>query len=485
MWLSNYHGIIPELYLGTIIVFLLVFGVFYTKIGGKYNKFYKYNYLTILTLIWTFLIIFVSMPENTLLIGEVNRIEINSLNEGIKGILVLSTLGVLWITWNSYTQYKINKYEYTLLILLSLLGIFVLVSAKDLLLIYLGVELISLSLYVMASIRRSRAKATEAGLKYFILGALSSGVLLFGLAVIYNTLGTTNMLEIKNIGEMSTEVKIGGMMVIVSMLFKVAAAPLHMWAPDVYEGAPSVVTAYFAIVPKIGILYVLYELIFGVFWEIYDPMIRMLIMTTAILSIAIGTFGAINQNRIIRLLAYSAIVHIGYILLGFSTGTINGILASFVYIIIYIIMSINIFGLILSIYRGDEEKYIEDIRGLGKQRPVLAITLSLTLLSIAGIPPLAGFLSKFYVMLSLIEQGQIILAGVAITLSVIGSYYYLKIIKGMYFEESSLITAAGGTKIRKWQGILIGITTYMILTLLINPEPVVLLVIDIIVNSVV
>ena len=485
MWLTNYELLIPELYLSISIVFLLVFGVFFTKIGGKYNKFYKYNYLTILILIWTLILIITIMPNTTYYIGEINRIEINTLNTGIKGILTISTIGVLWITWNSYTQYKINKYEYTLLILLSLLGIFVLISAKDLILIYLGIELISLSLYVLASIKRSRAKSTEAGLKYFILGALSSGVLLFGLAILYNTLGTTNMLEIQELGEISREVKIGGIMVVIAILFKLAAAPLHMWAPDVYEGAPSVVTAYFAIVPKIGILYLLYELVLGTFISIYEPVLQTLIMITAILSIAVGTFGAINQNRMVRLLAYSAIAHIGYILLGFTTGTINGIIASFVYIIIYIIMSINIFGLVLSIYKGSEDKYIEDIRGLGKQKPVLAITLGMTLLSIAGIPPLAGFLSKFYIMLALIEVKGIILAIMAVVLSTIGSYYYLKIIKSMYFEESSLITAAGGSTIKKWQGVIIGITTYLIWTLLINPEPVVLWTIDIVINSII
>ena len=370
---------------------------------------------------------------------------------------------------------KNSDFEFPILIFISLLGFFLLVSSNNLLVMYLSIETISLSLYVLAAIKKNNALSTEAGLKYFILGALSSGLLLFGCSLVYYSSGLIDFDSLSNV-QVDNAFLIGSIFILISLLFKIAAAPFHMWAPDVYEGAPTIVTFYFATVPKIGILYLIYVLLFGPFYMISQ--LQTLLIISGLLSITIGTFGAIYQNRIIRLVAFSAIAHIGFIILGFSTGTFIAVYSSFIYILVYIIMSFNTFTFILAVF--PDKKYFADLLSYYKLNPVLAITFAFSLLSIAGIPPLAGFFSKFYILYSLIENNLYVVSAIAIILSVIASYYYIRIIQWMYFNRSSLFNFyyTSTPQLGKVQSIVLGSTTYFILTFLFFPKPLLLLTFD-------
>lgn len=459
MLLNNYHLLYPEIYITTIIVFLLTFGLFYKN---------KFRNLGIYSLIWLF-ILFYNLPNY----GEISEILVlNSFNNYIKLIIVFTTIIYLYIL-NKY-----QNYEVIILLLISLLGLFLLVSSQNLLVFYLAIETISLSFYILAAINKNNPLSTEAGLKYFILGALSSGLLLFGCSLIYFSTGFIDFNSIGNLG-ISNSFLIGTIFIIVALLFKIAAAPFHMWIPDVYEGSPLYITFFFATIPKIGVLYVLYNLVFNVFKNVFDPNIQYILIFTSMLSIIIGTFGAIFQKKIIRLIAFSAIAHIGFILLGFSTGTFISIYSSFIYIIIYIIMTFFTFSFVSSF----NNKYFADLLYLSKINPVLAISFALTLLSIAGIPPLVGFFSKFYILYSLIENNLYIIAIFAIILSVIASYYYIRIIQFMFFNNTSLLDnyfylASLKGKITTPNSIILGITTYLIITILLYPKPLLILTFD-------
>lgn len=484
MLLNNYHLLLPEIYLTITINFLLFFGLFFLKWnsnklenkGGAYNLLNKFIFLGILTLIWTFILLFNNHS------GYISDIFIfNNFNNYIKEIITISTIFIVLISQKFLSIYKIKDFEYLILIFLSLLGFFLLVSSNNLLIMYLAIETISLSLYVLAAIRRNNTFSTEAGLKYFILGALSSGLLLFGCALVYYSTGIINFTDLANISEIKdNSLLIGSIFIIISLLFKLAAAPFHMWAPDVYEGSPTIVTFYFAIIPKISILYILYILLYGPFYSIFIPNIQNLLLLVGILSIIIGTFGAIYQNRIIRLIAFSGIAHIGFIILGFSTGTFISVYSSFIYIIVYIIMSFNTFSFILSIFPN--KKYFIDLLSYYKFNPLLTISFAFTLLSIAGIPPLAGFFTKFYILFNLIENNFYFISIIAIILSVVASYYYIRIIQFMFFNKSSLFnfyyTVSSLPKLGLIQSIVLGSTTYFILTFLLYPKPILLLTFD-------
>jgi len=455
----NYHLLLPEIFLTTVIVFLLTFGLFYKN---------KFHYLAVITLIWVFILLF-NIPS----FSSISDIFLlNSFNNFIKLIIVVSSIIYLFLL-NKY-----QNFEFIVLILISLLGLFLLVSANNLLVFYLAIETISLSFYILAAINKNNSFSTEAGLKYFILGALSSGLLLFGCALIYFSTGFIDFSSLSHLA-ISNSFLIGSIFIIVALLFKIAAAPFHMWIPDVYEGSPLYVTFFFATIPKIGILYIFYYFIFHVFYNIFDPNIQSLLIFSSLLSITIGTFGAIYQNKIIRLIAFSAVAHIGFILLGFSTGSFISIYSSFIYIIIYIIMSFFTFSFILSL----NNKYFADLLSLSKINPVLAISFAFSLLSIAGIPPLAGFFSKFYILYSLVENNLYIVALFAIILSVVASYYYIRIIQWMFFNSSTLfntyfsLSSLPG-KITTAHSIILGSTTYFILTFLFYPKPLLLLTFD-------
>ena len=493
MYLNNIFYLMPEIFLSLSIVSLLAYGVVYSKIDGHVSQLKNITYLSILTLIITGILNLCLYKNSDVYVSISNGIfGINNSIILIKTIILISGIVILLLSLRVYEirKEKINDYEFSQLILLAILGMLLLVLSKDLIIMYLSIETLSLSLYVLASIRRTGQYSTEAGLKYFVLGALSSGLLLFGCALIYIVTGLTSFDSLSNYVWLTESneigVQLGAGFILMAVLFKLAAAPFHNWSPDVYEGSPTIVTAFFAIVPKIAILTLLINLVYGPFLSIFENGIQHLILFSGVLSIAIGSIAAINQTKIKRLLAFSAIAHIGWILLGIGIGTLISIQASLIYIILYIVMSINTFTFVLSLYKNYGNNYIVELSGLSRKNSILAITFSLSLLSIAGIPPLAGFFSKYNILLTLIDENYIIISVLSIVLSVIGSFYYIRIIQWMYFNNSKdyVLKDAGDIIINEKTGIdlirslILGATFFIILTALIYPTPLLVLTFD-------
>jgi NADH-quinone oxidoreductase subunit N len=322
------------------------------------------------------------------------------------------------------------------LVLLASAGMMILISAADLIMLYLGLELMSLALYVVAASNREDPKSNEAGLKYFILGALSSGMLLYGASLIYGFTGTVSFTGIAaSVKDGSIGLVFGLVFLLAGLCFKVSAVPFHMWTPDVYEGAPTPVTAFFASAPKVAGLAVFTRVVLTAFPDVMGQW-QQIIVFVAIASMALGSFGAIGQKNIKRLMAYSAIGHIGFALVGLSTGTVEGAQGVLVYISIYVAMTLGSFAVILSMKRnGFVTEQISDLAGLSRTNPQLAFFFAMLLFSLAGVPPLAGFFAKFYVFVAAIKAGFIALSIIGVVTSVIGAYYYLAIVKVMYFDE--------------------------------------------------
>jgi len=327
-------------------------------------------------------------------------------------------------------------FEYSILVLLSTLGMMVLISAGDLIMLYLGLELMSLALYVMAASNRDNAKSTEAGLKYFVLGALSSGMLLYGASLVYGFTGTVGFADIAAAAKTgSIGIVFGLVFLLAGLCFKVSAVPFHMWTPDVYEGAPTPVTAFFASAPKVAALAVFTRVALTAFPDIVSQW-QQIIVFVAIASMVLGSFAAIGQKNIKRLMAYSSIGHMGFALVGLAAGTVEGAQGVLVYIAIYVAMTLGTFAVILTMKRnGQAVEQISDFAGLSRTNPLLAFIFAMLLFSLAGIPPLAGFFAKFYVFVAAIKAGLFTLAVVGVLASVVGAFYYLTIIKVMYFEE--------------------------------------------------
>jgi len=327
-------------------------------------------------------------------------------------------------------------FEYAILVLLSTLGMMVLISAADLIMLYLGLELMSLALYVVAASNRDNVKSTEAGLKYFVLGALSSGMLLYGASLIYGFTGTVSFAGIAAAAkDGGTGIVFGLVFLFAGLCFKVSAVPFHMWTPDVYEGAPTPVTAFFASAPKVAALAVFTRVALTAFPGI-APQWQQIVVFVAIASMVLGSFAAIGQKNIKRLMAYSSIGHMGFALVGLAAGTVEGTQGVLVYIAIYVAMTLGTFAVILAMKRsGQHVENISDFAGLSRTNPLLAFFLAMLLFSLAGIPPLAGFFAKFYVFAAAIKAGLFTLAVVGVLASVIGAFYYLNIIKVMYFDE--------------------------------------------------
>jgi NADH-quinone oxidoreductase subunit N len=327
-------------------------------------------------------------------------------------------------------------FEYSILVLLSTLGMMVLISAADLIMLYLGLELMSLALYVVAASNRDNARSTEAGLKYFVLGALSSGMLLYGASLVYGFTGTVSFAGIAAVTKTgSVGIVFGLVFLLAGLCFKISAVPFHMWTPDVYEGAPTPVTAFFASAPKVAAIAVFTRVAFTAFPGILSQW-QQIVVFVAIASMALGSFAAIGQKNIKRLMAYSSIGHMGFALVGLAAGTPEGAQGVLIYIAIYVAMTLGSFAVILTMKRNGH--HVEDISafsGLSRTNPVLAFFFAMLLFSLAGIPPLAGFFAKWYVFVAAIKAGLFTLAVVGVLTSVVGAYYYLTIIKVMYFDE--------------------------------------------------
>jgi NADH-quinone oxidoreductase subunit N len=354
----------------------------------------------------------------------------------LKVLAIIGAAATILMSFD-YTKRQMQpSFEYPVLILLSVTGMLMLISAADLIALYLGLELMSLCLYVLASFQRDQVRASEAGLKYFVLGALSSGMLLYGASLIYGFTGTVSFAGIAaEARHGSIGLVFGLVFLFAGLCFKISAVPFHMWTPDVYEGAPTPVTAFFAAAPKVAAIAVFVRAAVGAFPGITVEWQQILVFVS-IASMLLGAFAAIGQRNIKRLMAYSSIGHMGYALVGLAAGTAEGVQGVIVYMAIYVAMTLGTFACILAMRRGDlmvEE--IADLKGLARTNPAMAFFLAMLLFSMAGVPPLAGFFAKFYVFLAAIKAGLYTLAVIGVLASVVGCYYYLMIVKVMYFDE--------------------------------------------------
>ena len=333
---------------------------------------------------------------------------------------------------------RFDKFEYPVLIMLATLGMMLMVSANNMLSLYLSLELQSLALYVVAAINRDSVRSTEAGLKYFVLGALSSGMLLYGISLVYGFTGNTGFAEIAN--ALSVEgpklgLTFGLVFVLAGLAFKISAVPFHMWTPDVYEGAPTPVTAFFAAAPKMAAMALIVRVTMGAFEPIAAAW-QQIIVFVAIASMLLGAFAAIGQKNIKRLMAYSSIGHMGFALVGLAANSENGVRGVVIYMTIYLVMTLGTFAFILSMRRKDGPvEQIGDLAGLSSTNPLMATIMTIMMFSLAGIPPLAGFFAKWYVFLAAIEAHLYALSVIGVLSSVVGAYYYLRIIKIMWFDE--------------------------------------------------
>jgi NADH-quinone oxidoreductase subunit N len=354
----------------------------------------------------------------------------------LKLLALTGSAGAILMSFDYLAFEKQQRFEYPILILLSATGMLMLISAADLIALYLGLELMSLALYVVAAINRDSSRSSEAGLKYFILGALSSGMLLYGASLVYGFTGTVSFAGIaKAANQGGIGLVIGLVFMFAGFCFKVSAVPFHMWTPDVYEGAPTPITAFFAAAPKVAGIAIFVRAAVVAFPGIV-PQWQQILVFVSIASMALGAFAAIGQRNIKRLMAYSSIGHMGYALIGLAAATPDGVEGVLVYMAIYLAMTLGTFAVILAMRReGHMVEGIGDLAGLARTNPAMAFFLAMLLFSLAGIPPLAGFFAKFYVFLAAIKAGLFALAVVGVVTSVVGAYYYLAIVKIMYFDE--------------------------------------------------
>ena len=420
--------IIPEIFLSLSVFSLLMIGVF---VKNSFEIIYKFSIFIILIT----LLLILSIDNESIKIFN-DSFVIDKLSLYSKVLILVSTFFVLLMSKRYIVDIKNNKFEYPIITLLSLLGMFIMVSSNDLILFYLGLELQSLALYILASIDRDNKKSSEAGIKYFVLSALSSGLLLYGCSLIYGFTGSTGFEEIaNNSSDFSVGIIFGMVFVLVGLAFKVSAVPFHMWTPDVYQGSPTSITSFFSVVPKIAGIVVFIKFMYSPFREILNQW-QYILVFMSIASMILGAVAAMGQTNIKRLMAYSSIGHIGYAIAGIAAGTQNGIKSTLVYVSIYIVMNIGAFACILLMKR--EGKYIEEIKelsGLSKNHPLVSLGLLIILFSLAGIPPLAGFFAKFYIFMAVIESEMYTLAIVGLVTTVVSAFYYIRIIKVMYFDE--------------------------------------------------
>ena len=427
--MTNLNFILPEIFISLSIMFLLLLGVF------KKNSSDIVHNLSVVSLIITGVLIYNNSSNQNISLFNGGFV-VDQLSSFMKILTILGGAFVLSISTKYLKIFKIFLIEYPVLILSSILGMMVMISSNDLMVFYIGLELQSLALYVLASFNRDKLKSSESGLKYFVLSALSSGLLLYGCSLIYGFSGSTNFDVIGDTMSASHYgLTFGIVFILVGLAFKISAVPFHMWAPDVYEGSPTVVTLFFAIVPKVAALTVFIRFLYIPFVNMIEQWQPILIFLS-IASMIFGAIAAIGQNNLKRLIAYSSIGHMGYALAGLSTSSNEGIQGSIVYITIYLFMNLAFFCCLLMLKRNDEYfETVDDLSGLSKNHPILSLSLLVILFSLAGIPPLAGFFAKFYVFKAVIEQSMYFLAIVGLLSTVIAAFYYLKIIKVIYFDE--------------------------------------------------
>jgi len=422
----------PELLLAIGAMVLLIAGVF---LGDKSTPSISAASVVLLLAARAF-VIFGYKGSSTAIFG--GAFQIDAFANFSKVIIYAAAAIAILISDRYLAGEKLGRFEYPVLIVLAAFGMSLMVSANDLISLYMGVETQSLALYILASFNRDSRRSTEAGLKYFVLGALSSGLLLYGASLVYGFTGSTSFEEIARIASLDgskTGLIVGLVFLISGLAFKVSAAPFHMWTPDVYEGAPSPVTAFFAAAPKFAAMALFTRILMTSFPAIIDDW-RMVIALIAVASMAVGAFSAIAQTNIKRLMAYSSIGHMGYALIGLATGTADGVRAILIYMTIYVVMTLGAFACILMMRRrGGLTENISDLAGLSRTDMGLALILTILLFALAGIPPTAGFFGKWFVFVAAMDTNLAWLAIAGAVASAISAYYYLRIVWFMWFDE--------------------------------------------------
>ena len=458
--INNLNILLPEIFLTLSIFSILMIGVF---IKNSFNLIF--NLSSLIILLTVAIILNGSNNLEKIFLESFSR---DAFSNFFKILILISSLFVLNSSKNYILDKKLSKFEYPIIILISILGMFFMVSSNDIILFYLGLELQSLSLYILASIDRDNLKSSESGIKYFVLSALSSGLLLYGCSLLYGFTGSTNFDLIANeLGKENAGAVFAMVFILVGLAFKVSAVPFHMWTPDVYDGAPTTITSYFAVVPKVAGLAVLIKFMLIPFSKILMEW-QTIIIFISIASMILGAVAAIGQKNIKRLLAYSSIGHIGYALAGVATGVISGYESSIVYISIYVVMNLGAFSCLYLLKKdGEYKENISDLSGISKKHPILAISFLVILFSLAGIPPLGGFFAKFYVFTAVVEQQMYALAIIGLLTTVISAFYYLKIIKTIYFDDS--VISFDNTK-NKFAQLSIFISCSILLTFFLYPS---------------
>ena len=425
--------VLPELILAVLTMALLLYGVFRGERSAR-----TVSWLAVATLVVAGIAVSV-LPEGSYLAFR-GQFIVDQFGRFMKWLVLLGSALAIIMSLNYNEREGIDRFEYPVLILFASLGMMMMVSASDLISLYVGLELQSLSLYVIAAFRRDSTKSSEAGLKYFVLGALSSGMLLYGASMIYGFAGTTRFDALASLftgpdANPGVGVIVGLVFLMAGLAFKVSAVPFHMWTPDVYEGAPTPVTAFFAVAPKIAAVALLVRTMMGPFGELFAQW-QQIVIFISIASMLLGALAAIWQTNIKRLMAYSSIGHVGYALIGLASGSQEGVRGIAIYMAIYLVMNVGTFCCILSMRRqGRLVEGIGDLAGLARTQPMMAAAFAIFMFSMAGIPPLAGFFGKVYIFLAAVNEGLYTLAIIGVLTSVIGAFYYLRIIKIMYFDE--------------------------------------------------
>ncbi len=440
--IPNIIPALPELFLALIIMALMMLGVFH-KTGGKEDV-KASRLISLLSVISLLLaILLVSTLSGGRMTTFANMFVSDTFAVYCKVLVLTGSALAIVLSFRFQERHDMARFEYAILIVFATLGMMMMISANDLISLYVGLELQSLSLYVIAAFQRDDTRSTEAGLKYFVLGAVASGMLLYGASLIYGFTGATNFDQLAELlhgadggQEASIGVIFGIVFILAGLAFKVSAVPFHMWTPDVYEGAPTPVTAFFSVAPKIAALALLIRVMVGPFGGLVEQWQQILIFIS-VASMALGAFAAINQNNIKRLIAYSSIGHVGYALIGLCVGGEEGVRSVLIYLAIYLFMNIGVFACILNMRRdGAMVEGINDLAGMSRTHPMLALALAIFMFSMAGIPPFAGFFGKLYIFLGAIQAELYGLAVLGVLSSVVAAYYYIRIVQLVYFEEA-------------------------------------------------
>ena len=462
-------AILPELIVAVGAMVLLMIGVFQRPGHGSAET---VGWLAVLVLAAAAIAVVMQSPAATF---HYNDAFISDPFARFMKLLVLAgSAFTLLLSFEYFKTFRAMVFELPVLVLLATVGMMMMVSAGDLIALYLGLELQSLALYVVAAIRRDSLKSSEAGLKYFVLGALSSGMLLYGASLIYGFTGTTNFQLIAGAakaagGQASIGLTVGLVFLLVGIAFKISAVPFHMWTPDVYEGAPTPVTAFFAAAPKMAAMALLLRVI-GTAFPGLAAQWQQIIVFLAIASMLLGAFAAIGQTNIKRLMAYSSIGHIGFALVGLAANSQEGARSVLIYLAIYLVMTIGTFACILAMRRRDEMvEDIDELSGLAVTNLPMATVLAIMMFSLAGIPPLAGFFAKFYVLAAAIKSQLYALAVIGVLASVVGAYYYLRIVKIMFFDEAR----DRFLEMPRIAGVIMGLTGFLVLFYVVLPAPLV------------